>query len=162
MKLTMQLNDFEAFDRILFNENEVKLPEDERWKKFYHADEGAIYIPLPEEPKTEVEFQFCHYIYWMTIGACQLVKKPIIYFKFADKSFVYHPYLSCFACEYKLQVKEGGRPCDCPIKRFFCASDDKSCIGDPVSPYQMWIQQPFNSEKHAYELAQLRWREDFC
>lgn len=157
MKLTLSLNNFDAFDHILFNEDEMKLPENERWKKFYHADEGAIYIPLPEEPKTEVEFQFCHYIYWMTIGACLLDRKPAIYFKFADKSFVYRPYLDCFACEYKQRMREEGCPCDCPIKRFCCGDPNKSCVGDPESPYLRWRYEPWNAEKHAYGLAQLRW-----
>lgn len=171
MKLNVNLNDFASFDQVLFNGEDMKLPEKERWKKFYHDDMEAIYIPLPDMPTTIAEYQFCHYIYWMTIWANELAYKPWIYFSFMGKITKPHIACACFACEYV--VRERLEYTDyCPIKLYRCAAD-KKCVENKNGPYAEWATTNLDTISYAdfhidekdklnactYATAHLKWEE---
>lgn len=156
MKLTVNLNDFETFDRLLFNEDEMKLPEEERWKKFWDGE--SVVIPIPMRPDTVEEHQFCHYVYWMTIWAKKLIYKPPIMRRFGTGEGSEEGMRSlarCFACAYKIKVR--GK---CPIAEFDCRSSDSNCATKP-GPYNEWFDHA--SVLAAYNVAHLIWEErDSC
>lgn len=171
MKLNVRLNDFASFDQVLFNAEGMALPEKERWKKFYHDDKEAIFIPLPNMPTTISEYQFCHYIYWMTIWANELTYKPWIYFSFMGK--VTKPVVAsaCFACEYVVQERLEYTDY-CPIKLYRCVLD-KRCVENENSPYSEWIEATMHLQSYSdlstakkdelnactYAIAHLEWEE---
>lgn len=152
MKLTVKLNDFETFNRILFNEKEMKLPEKERWKKFY--DGYFVTIPIPMKPVTIEEHQFCHYVYWMSIWANKLIYKPNIRRRFGtgkDSDEGMRIISKCFACAYRYRT-----PGNCPIADFDCSYHNnyvKKC-----RPYMRWID--YGDTSAAYDVAHLLWGEE--
>lgn len=147
MKLNVHLNDFASFDQVLFNSKDMKLPEKDRWKKFYHDEKEAIYIPLPDMPTTIGEYQFCHYIYWMTIWANELAYKPWIYFSFMGKVTKPRIPCSCFACGYVTRSKLEHTDY-CPIKLYRCNGDEK-CVKNKKGAYKKWAEIfIFAGDKH--------------
>lgn len=171
MKLNVYLNDFTRFDQVLFNTEDMRFPEKERWKKFYHDDVEAVYIPLPEMPTTISEYQFCHYIYWMTVWANDLTYKPWIYFSFMGKVTKTKVSFACFACEY---VDKNGLGCTdyCPIKLYRCVRDEK-CVENENGPYTEWVGVTMHRQSYSdlsaakkdelnactYAIAHLKWEE---
>lgn len=156
MKLSVKLNDFETFERILFTAKEMKLPEKERWKKYYDSKKRTVCIPIPMKPVTKEEHQFCHYVYWMTIWANELFYKPAIARKFGTgpkNEEILETLNHCFACTFK---DTQPFPQSCPIKFYDCASFWASCEGNTWGPYCAWKNYGFDA---AYAVAHLVWEE---
>lgn len=156
MKLAIPLNDFSTFDRLLFNAEEMALPEKARWRKFYNGM-FTVSVPfLPKIPETVVEHQFCHYVYWMTIWACNLIHKPDgVSFVFGESSTHIGLCNLCFACQYTISKENR----ECPIERFTCGFE-RGCT-DKDSPYSKWAvtENHEEREKLAYEIAHLKWTD---
>lgn len=61
--IPLTLNDFESFDKFLFNN------EEPNWHKFkVLLNNRRYFLPPIEEPKEIEEYQLCHYAYWMCIA----------------------------------------------------------------------------------------------
>lgn len=149
MKLTVNLNDFETFDRLLFNEDEMKLPEKERWKKFWDGE--TVVVPIPMYPDTIEEYQLCHYAYWMTIAEHPWLKTtpPIL-----APGPVRH---GNYDCEY---VDRTGKACrGCPVidEKY----GDLTCTS-PNHPLEKWLKNINNEKmrrKYALEYAKTEWKD---
>lgn len=157
--MELKLNDFEGFDRVLFNEDTAKLPETERFKRFYDEDRDTILIPISHSPISLEEHQFCHYVYWMTIGAAELGAKPSIARRFEGHDMpMSHIEQNCFACRYRDHTWP--LPKHCPIAMFSCGpygSGYADCDDWPDAPYYEWRHT--YDPAAAFQIAHLPWED---
>lgn len=156
-----KLNDFEAYERLLFMEDERELPE--RWQKFIkyntHGQVEGVYMPF-DKPEHGKEFHLNHYVYWMVMHYLKVNDKIKDFFDYNTDEEMDMPENWCWACEYDRQV---GRiynnyyahgflclECDkCPIWR-----SEYGCEDDSDSPYKRWSE---DEEGCADEVATMPW-----
>lgn len=137
----LKLNDFEGFDKILFNDNE---PD---WSKFYDKD-AVTFTPPIERPETLVEHQLNHYALWMVISTFRLPGKPHIH----TLSYRDIPFNRCYPCSW--HVKHGSS-CEqtCPL---ILDDDYKGC----GTAFDKWKESPVDVKvQAAKEIAKYHWRE---
>lgn len=112
----IRLNDFASFDNFLFGAGKRD------WRKFLDKDE--YFIPPIDSPADIVQYQLCHYAYWMTIAKNNFESKPGI----IGMSEVLY---SCYACAYAQEAATAHglmwRCILCPLKR---RSRDRGECGD--------------------------------
>lgn len=126
---SLKLNDFESFENFLFSEEERKLPEDEKWKKYVISDNTRILAkhyfiaPIPtSELKRIEEYQLCHYAYWMCISIFTPMSKMNFW---TENNKI--PSGRCYACAYANTCSTGCT--SCPLQNH---------IFDCIPPYIDW------------------------
>lgn len=157
--MELKLNDFDGFDCVLFDEDTIKLPEAERFKRFYDKDRNTVLIPISHSPVSLEEHQFCHYVYWMTIGVEKLTEKPNIARRFEGHDTpMSHIEQKCFACHYRNHAWP--LPKHCPIARFSCGpygSGFADCDKGSGAFYYEWRHG--HDPAMAFRLAHLLWED---
>lgn len=119
MLKNVKLNNFKAFERILFIKEERK--NENRWEKFGQLITLEEYgdvkdIPcrviafLPFTSKDLVARQINHYILWGVIAYFGLPYKPIRLYNYNNPDERLYIKNNCFACEGNEKIC-----CDCPI-----------------------------------------------
>lgn len=141
----LKLNDFAFFDQLIFNNAQPDWRSRARY--YYNENSKTIDIPIDHYPQTIAEYQFCHYVLWMTIYAEKLWYKPCPTYN-GGKCMPIDSF--CFACGYA-NDKHTGR---CPIKIW----QPVCCCADVGSLYRTWVD--FCSDETAYDIAHLEWTED--
>lgn len=147
----LKLNDFEGFEKFLFTNNERKLPDKEKWKKYLDKgyDPKGFCSPITN-PIENVEFQLCHYAYWMVISVFNVHNKPRIVNDYI--------YIHCYACHLKRNLFPNIR-CEigCPIKNWNHAGKVSYCC-DYDSYYTKWRDQEDGDRANLARLiATLEW-----
>lgn len=159
----LKLNDFASFDRALFDEAELALSEQERWKdRFYDALTRTLMLPIPSAPEIIEEFQLCHYIQWMSIWAHSVEKierKPRRYY-LEDHTPTPVPF-GCYACLYADEVY-GSDEHICPIRVWRKCRCCRIRGDKPGRAYVRWINSLDQEEAraYAYEIAHYEWVDD--
>lgn len=156
----LKLNDFEAFDRLIFR---GKKPN---WEKLYDPKKFYFYPPIPR-PKTEVEYQLDHYALWMTIGHYGLTRKPHI---FRRRGFRPHDALQpagqCYACSWHHHVYSTGI-CSSPL--YPCPLTGANGRNTCGPEWRKWNYLRGGHREHperviqirqaARDIAHIKWRE---
>lgn len=150
MNTDIKLNDFASFDRAIFNGTRPIMFTKRAWRSWATDHLGNFYrdlvIPIDHFPNTIAEYQFCHYVLWMTIWAKDLSIKPVLTYKdgvYMDIS------TRCFACEYMKNKKRAV----CPI----VAWQQCRCTTKSDSEYRKWSIR--SDKRSAYRIAHLKWEE---
>lgn len=159
-----KLNDFEAFDNILFGENVQ--PD---YSKFYLGNlkmvdydcEYTIALPFLE-PTTMVEHQINHYVMWGVIGMLKINVKPTYFIEYNTGIYMSDFRNTCWACEYGTKCR--GHMCEhCPIwysnGHFVYMCESGSSLerqgkhnDEDLNAYRQWDRND-NTEEEFEELA---------
>lgn len=157
----IHLNNFEAYEHLLFMEDERELPD--RWQKFIkydtHGDIAGVYMPF-NKPEHGKEFHLNHYVYWMVLDYLGVHHKITEFFDYNTDEDMKPPVNWCWACEYDTIVCSiynkryaNGDSCidceKCPIWRTMYG-----CENDFDSPYKLWID---DLDDCADEIATMPW-----
>lgn len=157
MKRTdLRLNDFDGFERFLFTDAEMEMPEEERWRKYFgrgmKEGDPQFYQPI-YYPETIEEFQCCHYAFWMVIFVYGLEEKPNIWN--AERQ----PENRCYACEYEEYIYNvlisdhtGIVGCICPVKQW--GYNATRCT-QANSAFSQWDR--YHDRMTAKQIAMLKW-----
>lgn len=163
----IHLNNFEAYEHLLFMEDERKLPD--RWMKFARTDvfcDGeyttGVYMPF-DKPQTCHEYHLNHFVYWMVIGHLRLIAKPTAFFDYNTGKTFKPPINYCWACAYDRVIGMTARErkglnwysCNCcPIWE----KGEYQCENDSESPYHLY-SYGFDRSENAIKLAKMPWRD---
>lgn len=155
----IKLNDFDAYEHLLFMDDERVLPD--RWRKFIKFDDRGlvkgVYMPF-SNPQHGKEFHLNHFVYWMVLNYLKIHYKIAVYFDYNTDKCIVAPKSCCWACEYHDTIanilrKREAEPiymCDfCPIW-----STMYECENDLDSPYSKWQDE---KEDVAEEIAKMPW-----
>lgn len=174
-----KLNDFEAFDRILFGENVQ--PD---YNKFYVGDlivnddsnYGWYTVAVPfSNPTTMVEYQINHYVMWGVIGMLKIPYKPSELVEYNTGDYLPVIENTCWACEWNF-THLGNYFCEkCPIWfsqglfRFMCeSSGSKERTGlneEDLDGYYKWDNFDNDEEtfeENAIKLQMYPWHVETC
>lgn len=132
----LKLNDFEGFDKILFDDHK---PD---WSKFYD-EKNDIFMPPIWRPMTLAQFQLDHYALWMVIYVFKLKEKPKFHSSCA------HPELGCYACSARPNTIFDSCWDSCPLdlESYYTCGEDFECWKGNKLP------------KYAYKIAHILWKE---
>lgn len=153
----LKLNDFEAFDRLIFRGREPN------WKCLYDPKTDAFYPPIPR-PKSEAEHQLDHYALWMVIAHNDLTNKPCLFLRRGFRTRdVLVPRGRCYACQYHAQHYNIA---NCHNPEYSCPLTSSNGMNSCGEEWNRWncARSRFHFDARevsqaAIDIAHINWRE---